>query len=241
LVFPQTPPPPPPPGTQSSSHLQWTYGQLLEASEALGISLRSAGLEPGSTLVVFCPNYTEWTLLLWACASIGVTFAPLNPGFIDRSKEMRHVLETPQPSGIATLDQGDALKLGEKYSDIINVQMKLVLSTDPGDAPEGWLSLTDIMNNAPARQDVESSTSSHDNPELLLFTSGTTSMPKACPHTGKSLEAQSRPYWETRRIDPSSKALPIGLGVSFVKACNDISWTTTNRISSTFSPSVPYF
>lgn len=55
-------------------------------------------------LVVFCPNYAEWTVLLWACASIGVTFAPLNPGLIGRTKEVRHVLQTLRPSGVAAID-----------------------------------------------------------------------------------------------------------------------------------------
>ena len=203
--------------TQSTSHLEWTYAQMLKASETLGLALKTAGLEPDSILVVFCPNNAEWTLLLWACASIGVTFAPLNPGFLDRSKEMRHVLETLQPSGIAALDRGDALKLGEKYSDLLDIRLKLVLSTEPSAAPEGWVAFSDIVNNSSTQNDTETSTAPHDDPELILFTSGTTSMPKACPHTGKGLEAQSRPYWETRRIGPSSKVLPIGPGVSLAK------------------------
>jgi acyl-coenzyme A synthetase/AMP-(fatty) acid ligase len=205
-------------GTQSTSHLEWTYVQLLKAAETLGLSLSAAGLEPGSTLVVFCPNNADWTLLLWACASVGVTFAPLNPGFIDRYKEMRHVLGTLQPSGIAVFDQGDALKLGEKYSDLLDIKLKLVLNTEPDTAPTGWVTFSDIANNTTTRDEIEASTTRHDNPALILFTSGTTSMPKACPHTGKSLEAQSRPYWETRRIGPSSRVLPIGPGVSLAKA-----------------------
>jgi acyl-coenzyme A synthetase/AMP-(fatty) acid ligase len=205
-------------GTRSTSHLEWTYTQLLKASETLGLSLKAAGLVPGSTLVVFCPNNAEWTLLLWACASIGVTFAPLNPGFIDRYKEMRHVLETLQPAGIAVFDQGDALKLGEKYPELLDTRLKLVLSTEPEAAPTGWLTLPDIVNNSSTQNGIETSNTPRDTPELILFTSGTTSMPKACPHTGKSLEAQSRPYWETRRIGPSSRVLPIGPGVSLAKA-----------------------
>ena len=224
---------------RSTSHLEWTYAQLLKASETLGLSLRRAGLEPGSTLVVFCPNNAEWTLLLWACASIGVTFAPLNTGFIDRSKEMRHVLETLQPAGIATLDQGDALKLGEKYPDLLDIQLKLVLSTEPSTAPDGWVTLSDLVNNTSTQNNIATSNTSHDNPELILFTSGTTSMPKACPHTGTSLEAQSRPYWETRRIGPSSRVLPIGPGVSLAKQ-NDVFRTTADNSSSISSRSPPY-
>jgi hypothetical protein len=43
---------------------------------------------------------------------------------------MRHVLEILQPSGIATIDQGDALKLGRKYSDLLDTQVKVFLSAE---------------------------------------------------------------------------------------------------------------
>ena len=204
------------------AHFRWTYTQLLRAAKTLGQSLQKAGIERASRLVVLCPNNAEWAVLLWACASIGVTFVPLNAGLVGRTKEMRHVLETIQPSGIAVFNEKDLVQLEEQYSDMLNTRLKLHLDQNSMSLPTNWVNLIDLVGSTHLQAEGVGSASIHDthgapsvddNAAVILFTSGTTSLPKAVPHTGKSLEAQSRSYWSARRIQAGSKVVPIGPGV----------------------------
>jgi acyl-CoA synthetase (AMP-forming)/AMP-acid ligase II len=212
-----------PPGTgNQKAHFEWTYAQLLRAAEALGRSLQHAGLDRASRLVALCPNNAEWTVLLWACAAIGVTFVPLNPGLIGREKEMRHVLGTIRPSGIAVFNEKDVLQLDAKYSDVLDIRLKLHLGPKSESTPINWVNLIDLVENSPVEREGVADTAMHnayiqspndDVAAIILFTSGTTSLPKAVPHTGKSLEAQSRLYWSVRRMQSGSKVVTIGPGV----------------------------
>jgi acyl-CoA synthetase (AMP-forming)/AMP-acid ligase II len=211
---------------ETKTNLEWTYAHLLRAAETLGRSLQQAGLERASKLVVVCPNNAEWTILLWACASVGVTLVPLNPGLLGRVKEMEHVLETVRPNGIAAFDGSDIRKLVEKYSNLLDVRLKLFLGPKQEALSNDWVGLFDLVKNSSSQLgeiaddsmlelNTQRDSPSHDTAAIILFTSGTTSLPKAVPYTGKSLEAQSRPYWSLRRIHPESKVMPIGPGVRF--------------------------
>ena len=207
---------------RQSDHLQWTYSQLLHAAETLGASLQDSGLEPGSKFAVFCPNTVEWAVLFWACASIGVIFAPLNSRLTERPRELCHVLENLQPDAIAVFDPKCIPVLEKECRNIINAQnsvFKLFLGSPATSIVDDWQKLHDLPNSS---DNVSHSKSTLEDPSVILLTSGTTSLPKLCPLSSKNIISQSDGFWTMRRLQPSSKLVAFGPGFHIQTIWNTI-------------------
>jgi acyl-CoA synthetase (AMP-forming)/AMP-acid ligase II len=207
---------------ENLDHLQWTYSQLLHAARTLGTTLQNAGLKPKSTFAVFCPNTVEWVVLFWACASIGVVFAPLNSRLVERPTELRHVLESLQPDAVAVFDPKCVPVLEKECGHIINMRdssIKLFMSSAVDSVVEGWQRLQDlpVLGNK-----VYHPGTTLDDPIVMLLTSGTTSLPKLCPLTSRNIISQTEAFWTMRRLQPSSKLVTFGPGFHIQTIWNTI-------------------
>lgn len=197
-------------------HFVWTYAQLCAVARLLAARLQKLRLTKGSVLVAFCSSSAEFAVLFWSCAAAGVILAPLNPRLLDRAGELRHAFDVLQPSAIATLDTESIAALSKSCLDIIlsnQVKLKLAQSSESKPPPAGWQTLQTLFEDkddsfgekgAPGIQD------SGDAVAVILMTSGTTSLPKACPHTGRNLRAQTNTYHSARRLCSDSTTLAIG-------------------------------
>jgi fatty-acyl-CoA synthase len=58
---------------------QYTYGQLKETVDRLATSLLKQGLKRGDRVGILFPDWPEYTIALYACATIGVVISPMNP------------------------------------------------------------------------------------------------------------------------------------------------------------------
>lgn len=196
----------------------WTYAQLMKASLVLADHLFHLGLRPGDTFVAFMWNSVEWTALLWACARLRVAFVPLNPDFLGRPEDLRHIMKILLPKGVICAD-GSCTKLIDaaletnqmpKVTARIYLQRKALLD-------DGWLRFKDLGLNFDRAQDpasVLSSPSSDGNrvhdPAKILVTSGTTDLPKACPHTSSNLYAGTDVFRDIRRVHQNHRFLVLG-------------------------------
>jgi acyl-CoA synthetase (AMP-forming)/AMP-acid ligase II len=196
----------------------WTYAQLMEVSLALANHLFDLGLRAGDTFVALLENSVEWAALLWACARLQVAFAPINPDFLKRPEDLRHIINTLMPKGVLCAD-GSCTKI-----------IDVTLDTDPrhtvtariylhGEArhDDGWLRFADFGLKSDRSQNPASalSSSSYDqkrvhDPAIIFATSGTTDLPKACPHTSSNLYAQTSIIGNLRHIDQNYKFLILG-------------------------------
>lgn len=207
---------------KESDHLRWTYSQLLHAARTLGTSLQNVGLKPGSIFAVLCPNTVEWAVLFWACASIGVIFAPLNSRLVERPTELRHVFESLQPNAIAVLDSKCIPILEKECGHVLNTpsfKIKLFMGSAADAVVQGWQALQDLSVHT---DDVYHPNPALDDPSVMLLTSGTTSLPKLCPLTSRNMISQTEAFWTMRHLRPSSKLVAFGPGFHIQTIWNTI-------------------
>ena len=72
-------------------NVRYTYAQLKERVDALAIGLLKLGLQQGDRIGIWSPNNTEWVLLQFASAKIGLILVCINPAY--RSYELSYALK----------------------------------------------------------------------------------------------------------------------------------------------------
>ena len=193
-------------------HVQLTYNELQQAASRLAIILHGHGVRRESVIACFLPNSVEWVLFCWAAAALEASFAPVDPRLIHRPGELNHILEvlraetlvSENPEAVEALEKTAAAALQE-------IKVKIVCNNSIAKnsiAKNSWLGLCTLQDETPlSTMNYEENVASHESLALILFTSGTTSLFKACGHTAKGISASSELYHKVKQIDANSRVL----------------------------------
>ena len=145
------------------------YAEMAQRVDQLTGSLLGMGVRQGSRVAVMSTNSPEVVELYYACAKLGACFVPLN--FRAKLNELTYMLNASQASIVF---------VGSRYLDMLRS-----ISRDLSSAPtiilldgraEGILdyeSVLDEGSNSPIDAEVDL-----EQPTALIFTSGTTALPK---------------------------------------------------------------
>ncbi|MCR9184015.1 MAG: acyl--CoA ligase [Halieaceae bacterium] len=158
----------------------WTYRQLDEESDEIAAGLCARGVQKGDRVLIHADNCPETILVFYACAKIGAVSVVTNTRCV--AADIRYFAE--HTNAVLAITQ-------PKYAPLVlsNAQTcrsVFVTSTDSGvtpeldripDACESFEALYGDASMAPAR-DPEPML-----PVGIMYTSGTTSRPKAVVHT----------------------------------------------------------
>ena len=155
-----------------------TYGQLWERVRRLSSGLRSLGLGRGNRIGLLQTTSNQHVEAYYATSRLGATFVPLNCRA--ESKELRYLIGTAQV---------DTLLLGQRFvdvalslrSDLPSVRHWIALERKR----EGMLFLEDLLSG-PLEEDTEEDMEGGD-ANIVVFTSGTTSLPKGVMLSHRSL------------------------------------------------------
>jgi acyl-CoA synthetase (AMP-forming)/AMP-acid ligase II len=172
----------------TSEGFSWTYAQLVAGVETVARHFIHLGLRTGDRLAVFMTSSVENLVCMLACMRIGVTWATSNPAFAEDAQHASHILDTIKPRGIlvSSSKQAEALSryIPTAGSDERPTFLFLCGSED-GPQDVQWTTLKDIMQApVPMSEDFDRAVSmaKENKPlSLVMFTSGTTNLPKACP------------------------------------------------------------
>jgi len=171
-----------------SKYLRWSYLELYQRGNVLAQWLEEQGCQTNTRLAAFLWNSVEWGLFFWSSAKLGATYVPLDPRIL--AIEGDKLLATAQASIVVAQDAEGAVAIDEKLGPVIRIQCT-------GNPVPGWTQLSDILGSVDvADHEVEASSGrgSAGDTALIVFTSGTTSTPKGCPHTHSGLVAQTNLY-----------------------------------------------
>ena len=153
-----------------------SYADLRENSLAVGEYLLAHGCTADRGLAILAPNSIDHALLALGAMRAGIPYAPITPAYALMStdfEKLKHVLTLMNPAMI--------------YVDDITPYSISLDSAAPADClrlairgAQGGLSLSDALSQVPGSAVVEAAASVNlDTVVKLLFTSGSTGMPKA--------------------------------------------------------------
>lgn len=161
-----------------------TFGELSRRSDQVAVWFRALGMRRGDRVMVMLGNQVELWETFLAAMKLGAVIIPATPllgpeGLRDRIDRgnIRHVVTTSADT--------------EKFTEVPGDYTRIAV----GSGISGWSSYQDSYGVTEAF--VPDGVTAADDPLLLYFTSGTTSMPKLVQHTNLSYPAGhlSTMYW----------------------------------------------
>lgn len=159
---------------------RYTYEQMQARVAQLASAVQSLGVQKGDMLAVMSVNSAEYVITYYACATLGVTFVPLN--YRAKDEELTHMIN---------VTRSKAVIVSERYIELLDRIKPTLEHVDhfiSYDGPrDGYKDYNEVIANAPAEEpwvEVDDS-----DPTLMIFTSGTTALPKGVMLTYLDLTA----------------------------------------------------
>ncbi len=185
---------------EQPQYLRWSYRDLHDRAVHLATWLSQHGCQPDSRLACFLWNSAEWGLFFWTAARLSMAYVPLDPRVLSTEADL--FLSATTPSVVVVQDAAAATVLSPKLASRPGISIRIQCSGTP---VEGFMSLHSIMSSPPFPLSMPITPSlgpaSSSSLALLVFTSGTTSTPKGCPHSNSAVVATTHQY--DPNIDPS--------------------------------------
>lgn len=174
-------------GSPNLTFLTLSYTQLHRTALKLAAGLLANGARPNTTMLMIIPNGGEYTLLLWTCILLRITYVSLDPTSLDISgfTALKQTLQMLKPQLVVAPDtpSGKALDVA-----VLELQLPqpIRLCLSPSQT-RGWKSLANVAADAakcPVDEIAIVAAARHDSSKRIhsiMFTSGTSGRPKGCP------------------------------------------------------------
>ncbi len=148
---------------------RWTYGQLWQRVQQIGNALRSTGVGSGDRVAVLQTNSDDYVASYFATALIGGVFVPVN--YRAKPIELKHILTTAKTKVLLTGDRYVSL-INELRSDLPTVETYVALESEQ----DGMVHFPKLLEGA--SPECEEAAIDDAETTILMYTSGTTSLPK---------------------------------------------------------------
>ena len=155
----------------------WTFAQLHEGSSRVGQALRASGVQPGDRVALLTKNCAECFELIFACSKVGAILAGLNWRL--SAREIATIVTDAAPTVLVVADEEEPL-LKELPAQVL-ASLQIVRL---GRHYQAW--------RAAASSQDPGYDGRPDEVALLLYTSGTTGLPKGAMLTNEGMAHTAR-------------------------------------------------
>ncbi len=204
--------------------IRWTYNEFWEQVDTVARALVARGFEKGDRIGIWAPNVSEWILIQYATARIGVVQVSINPAY--RTHEVAYVLNQ---SGCRGLVAATSFKtsdyqamVAEVRGDVPSLEQVIFIGTQDWDDLIG--AAEQVTSEAVAQ--IEAGLSPND-PINIQYTSGTTGFPKGATLSHRNIlnngyfVAEACGYTEVDRV-----MVPVPLYHCFGQVMGNLGCTT---------------
>ncbi|HTE85080.1 MAG TPA: long-chain-fatty-acid--CoA ligase [Dehalococcoidia bacterium] len=146
-----------------------TYVELADRVSRLASALRGLGVSRGSKVAAMGVNTHRYVELYYVCAKLGATFVPLN--YRAKTDELTYMVNTAETTVLA-VDQRYLDLLAEIRPDLRSLTTIICFDS----SVEGMSSYEQLVASS-GPDEIETPIDDGD-PTILMFTSGTTALPK---------------------------------------------------------------
>ncbi len=163
-----------------------TYRELGQRVNALAFGLHELGLKRGEKVVVLLPNSLEFVYAYYGVTRAGGVLVATNPLY--RRREIGHILSDSEASAVIfapNVSGNDLLGILQDLRQELPCLRHLLVTGSS--APEGFISLDSLLASGLGRELPSQSTL--DDLFGLMYSSGTTGLPKAAMHTHRTMLA----------------------------------------------------
>src|SRR5918994_1247361 len=169
-----------------------SWGELQERTAALAAGLRELGVERGDRVAAYLPNVPEAVISLLACASIGAVWSSCSPDFgagsiVDRMAQIEpKVLLAADGYRYSGKDYDRTDVVARLQGEIPTLEKTVVLpylSADPDTSALENVVVWDDLLAGHEGAELTFEQVPFDHPLWVLYSSGTTGLPKAIVHS----------------------------------------------------------
>lgn len=177
-----------------------TFAEMNSKVDALAIGLSQMGLMPGDFCVIMMPESPDWPIVYYAVAKVGAAVVPVNP--IYRQRELEHIFH--DSGATAFIGHSDYLTEARPVLDALP-EIKVRIA-DGEDLPEGFTPLQGLYDNT---GDFQTYPSNSEDPWIVMYTSGTTGLPKGAVLTHFNLMRDAEVIAAVRYTEPNDVVLSV--------------------------------
>jgi crotonobetaine/carnitine-CoA ligase len=175
-----------------------TWDEFAAVSAKLAAAFQARGLRKGDRVAIMARNHIGHVLTLFAAARLGAIMVPVNPDF--GAQEARYVLDHAEVSGV--IAAGDTLPVvRQALRDTSLAPWMIRLDGSDHDAP----SLQQVLQDAPST--APPNLGAPDDTCVIVYTSGTTGLPKGVMHSQRSFIAAGEAYVQRMHLQETDRPM----------------------------------
>lgn len=165
---------------------RWTHADFADKVASVAKGLIGLGVESGDKVGIWMTNRPEWLFLMYAIPAVGAVTVPLNTRY--RAEDVQYAVDQSETSTLIFNDHSGPINYSAMVREVASTWTKVQRMIGTGnDLPDGVSAWTELLAAGESVTDdvltARSAAVRADDPMIIIYTSGTTSLPKGAVHT----------------------------------------------------------